>query len=667
MEFLSAKLEAMSKEAGETADSRRGSGETQSEGRYSVELDDNLRVYSMRFVICALFCVATFANQIMWVTFVPISNLAADYLGASTLQVNWLSIIWLVLYLPGTYLQAMLLDRYNLRTAVCIGAGMTVVGSLLRVLGASLRFAGGKWAISEGWQYAFQFIGQVIVAIVQPVFLNIPGNVSSAWFPPNERDVSTTFASVSGPIGNAIGSILPSLFVSANDSSREMEGNFLNLLLCEFFIALFAAALVFRYFESRPPTPPSESERMRQKLLEADKVKIEGSLRASASGTHSAVDSHVNDIRSVFSSPPPMPPSDAEDAAGISPGSVWRQMCWLAGNRNYVLLFLAFSIGLGVFNLILTLVNQIMEPYGYSNDEAGYCNFALLITGLVGAAFTSKILETYKAYDTVIKVGFLGSLIAMMILIEGLEAGFELLCFGFALMGFFVLPLLPAVIECCAEITYPYVSEDIAVGAIFVSGNLTGAVFSFVGEVLLENSDGNQTGDNKVSPFAQPSNIFSLLCTALGCGTVFLFRGTYARLGLDYVMDNDDGSPMLRADRPERLESTNTDGGWTFTTLFSSATRTPLSPQREPSRDIYPDYNLERGLLDDEVDTESEASVVPPPGRTATGNYSIASADEAANNSVSVSYANSQRDTIQASHSPVKRALHKLGPMSPAR
>ena len=149
MEFLSAKLEAMSKEAGETADSRRGSGETQSEGRYSVELDDNLRVYSMRFGVCALFCVATFANQIMWVTFVPISNLAADYLGASTLQVNWLSIIWLVLYLPGTYLQAMLLDRYNLRTAVCIGAGMTVVGSLLRVLGASLRFAGGKWAISE--------------------------------------------------------------------------------------------------------------------------------------------------------------------------------------------------------------------------------------------------------------------------------------------------------------------------------------------------------------------------------------------------------------------------------------------------------------------------------------------------------------------------------------
>lgn len=623
---------------------------------YSVDLEE-LTVYKSRIVVCALFCMACFANQVMWVTYVPISNLAEEYLDASTVMINWLSIVWLVTYLPGTLIQAMILDRYDLRTAVVFGATMTVLGALLRVLGASLRFVGGAWAIDQGWQYALQFLGQFIASLAQPIFLNLPGNISSAWFPPHERDVSTTVASVCGPIGNALGSILPSLFIKAGDSERVTEANFLNLLLCEFIFAAVAFGFVFRYFESRPPTPPSESERMRQKLLAKGDEKIETSiLAASISSHHSgALEGHINDIRSAFSSPPPVP--EREPSA---PGSVWRQVCWLASNRNYVLLFITYSVGIGVFNLILTLVNQIVEPYGFSNDEAGYCNFSLIITGLVGAVFSSKILETFKAYDTVIKVGYFGSLISILILVEALEVNFPLLCFGFSLLGFFVLPLLPAAIECCAEITYPYVSEDIAVGGIFLSGNLTGAAFAFIGEILLENYDANQVGENKVSPFAQPSNLFTIVTITLSCMTIFLFKGNYARLGLDYVVDTEDGSPILR-DRLSsdgRTASVGTNnGGWNFATFLSSQTRTPIR------RRVSKDSTLEKGLLDEmESEVESEA-VVSPPRRTETGTYSITSADE----NPSISYANSQRDTIQASHSPVKRALNKLGPMSPSR
>lgn len=34
-------------------------------------------------------------------------------------------------------------------------------------------------------------------------------------------------------------------------------------------------------------------------------------------------------------------------------------------NRDYCLLFAAFSIGVGFFNSLMTLLNQIVAPFGY--------------------------------------------------------------------------------------------------------------------------------------------------------------------------------------------------------------------------------------------------------------------------------------------------------------
>lgn len=38
----------------------------------------------------------------------------------------------------------------------------------------------------------------------------------------------------------------------------------------------------------------------------------------------------------------------------------------LLKNRDYCILLLSFSIGLGLFNALLTLIFQIVSPYGYS-------------------------------------------------------------------------------------------------------------------------------------------------------------------------------------------------------------------------------------------------------------------------------------------------------------
>lgn len=42
-----------------------------------------------------------------------------------------------------------------------------------------------------------------------------------------------------------------------------------------------------------------------------------------------------------------------------------KEVSLLLKNKDYLILFTVFSIGVGFFNAILTLLNQIIEPFGY--------------------------------------------------------------------------------------------------------------------------------------------------------------------------------------------------------------------------------------------------------------------------------------------------------------
>lgn len=232
----------------------------------TVSLDSQagkLLVYKDRFLQCLLFCMLTMMNQMLWMTYVPISDLTEGWLKASTSQVNWLAIIWMVLYLPGTYLCILIIDRYDLRTAILVAGGATVGGAGLRVVGAYMRAGEG---CSDKFLYATQLTGQALCGLVQAILLNLPANLSAAWFGPNERDISTMFASVSGPLGNAIGSFMPALLVPSSDSTQQVDHHMATLLLIQFLMCVCVFIPCVALFKSAPPTPPSESERLKRLL-----------------------------------------------------------------------------------------------------------------------------------------------------------------------------------------------------------------------------------------------------------------------------------------------------------------------------------------------------------------------------------------------------------------
>jgi FLVCR family MFS transporter 7 len=157
----------------------------------------------------------------------------------------------------------------------------------------------------------------------------------------------------------------------------------------------------------------------------------------------------------------------------------------LLRNRNFVCLLLAFGIGLGVFNAVLTLIAQLLAPCGYDADIAGFASGALLGAGLLGAAAAGVVLERTRAYVPVLKVAVVALGAATVLMLASLRPGaaaFPVAAFGAA--GLLVLPVLPITLENAAECTWP-VPEDNSAGLLMLAGQAFGVVFIFALPPLL--------------------------------------------------------------------------------------------------------------------------------------------------------------------------------------
>lgn len=45
--------------------------------------------------------------------------------------------------------------------------------------------------------------------------------------------------------------------------------------------------------------------------------------------------------------------------------AVWKETREMFRNRDFVILFVAFSINFGILNALLTVFNQLLSPHGY--------------------------------------------------------------------------------------------------------------------------------------------------------------------------------------------------------------------------------------------------------------------------------------------------------------
>ena len=91
-------------------------------------------------------------------------------------------------------------------------------------------------------------VGQTLAAIGQPFFTDMPPKIAVDWFPPYQRVMADTMASLAMPIGAAVGFVLPAAFGLQN---------MLYVHLCWTTVALLLIVGTFHASPSRPPSPES--------------------------------------------------------------------------------------------------------------------------------------------------------------------------------------------------------------------------------------------------------------------------------------------------------------------------------------------------------------------------------------------------------------------------
>ena len=69
-----------------------------------IERGTAMKVYPWRWVILAVFCACNFTNAALWICYAPISSQSAEFFDVSNSAVNMLSLVFMILYFPGSLL-----------------------------------------------------------------------------------------------------------------------------------------------------------------------------------------------------------------------------------------------------------------------------------------------------------------------------------------------------------------------------------------------------------------------------------------------------------------------------------------------------------------------------------------------------------------------------------
>jgi MFS family permease len=198
--------------------------------------EQKIQVYSYRWTVLLLFMFANITMQILWISYAAVTKEAMDYYAVEEFLILLLSMIFMVVYIPVTFLSSWLVEKIDFRW----GAG---IGALLGGIFGFLRFIAGK-------DYSLLLIFVIIIEIGQPFLLNSITKLSANWFPESERTTATGLCLISQFLGILLGELItPFLVIGDHD---------LTLMLLIYGIVSLASGLLFIIFaKSRPPTPPS--------------------------------------------------------------------------------------------------------------------------------------------------------------------------------------------------------------------------------------------------------------------------------------------------------------------------------------------------------------------------------------------------------------------------
>jgi len=144
----------------------------------------------------------------------------------------------------------------------------------------------------------------------------------------------------------------------------------------------------------------------------------------------------------------------------------------------------------------MSLLNQIMAPYGFSEDEAGIGGAILIVVGLVTAAVTSPIIDRTKKYLLMIKlcvpvIGICYLVFIWMPQTMFIAPPYVIL----AILGAASFGLVPVALEYLVEVTWP-ASPEVTSVVSWTGGQLLGGIWIVIMDRLMDRNASDGPKDN---------------------------------------------------------------------------------------------------------------------------------------------------------------------------
>jgi len=205
----------------------------------------DFKVYGYRWVVLLAFMFVVAINQLLWITFAPITGSAASYYGVSDLSIGLLSMSFMIVYIVVSIPASWMIDTYGIRVAVGIGVALTGIFGLVRGLFAP--------------NYTIVLIAQIGIAIGQPFILNAVTTVAARWFPVRERATAAGLGSLAMYLGILVALVLtPYLTIQS-----QIPG----MLLTYGIVSMIAVVVFFVLMKERPPTAPCRPDQEERSLV----------------------------------------------------------------------------------------------------------------------------------------------------------------------------------------------------------------------------------------------------------------------------------------------------------------------------------------------------------------------------------------------------------------
>lgn len=203
------------------------------------------RVYGIRWVMLVVYMFMVAVNQLLWITFAPITGDATKYYGVSDLRIGILSMCFMIVYIAVSIPASWIIDKFGIRIGVGIGAVFTGVFGLVR------GFAGPD--------YNLLLLAQIGIAIGQPFILNAITKLAARWFPIEERATAAGLGTLAMYLGILIGMTLtPYLIIGSGIAGMLYIYGIISMLTAVAFLVLI---------KEGPPTAPCLPDQEERSLV----------------------------------------------------------------------------------------------------------------------------------------------------------------------------------------------------------------------------------------------------------------------------------------------------------------------------------------------------------------------------------------------------------------